>query len=156
MIPLIAALAEARRASGLHQQHIATGLGLGAKAGISMVSAWERGHAVPKVGHACGYATLTSRRIVVVRDSEVVGDLADLMPQLRDLVEEAGLSVTDVAAGLFVDRSTIASILRLAGPRTQLTSAMSVLGAVRCTLDLVSAEPAVNRDLDRLISDGAA
>jgi hypothetical protein len=101
-----------------------------------MVSSWERGHAVPKVGHACGYATLVSRRIVVVRGSEVVGDLADLMPKLRDLVEEAGLSVSAVASGLFVDRSTIASILRLAGPRTQLTSAMSVLGAVRCTLDL--------------------
>lgn len=147
MIPLVSALAEARRASGLHQQHIATGLGLGAKAGISMVSAWERGHAVPKVGHACGYAALVSRRVVVVRDGEIVGDLADLMPKLRDLVEEAGLTLGDVAAGLFVHRTSIGSTIRLAGPRTQLTSAMSVLGAVRCTLDLAPA-PAVQAVAD--------
>lgn len=139
MIPLITALADARRVSGLHQQHIAAGLGLGAKSGVSMVSSWERGRCVPKVGHACGYAALVSRRIVVVRDREAIGDLADLMPKLRDLVEEAGLSVSAVAAGLFVNPASIASIIRLAGPRTQLTSAMSVLGAVRCTLDLVTA-----------------
>lgn len=140
MIPLITALADVRRASGLHQQHIATGLGLGAKAGITMVSDWERGRAVPKVGHACGYAALVNRRIVAVRDGEIVGGLADLMPRLRDLLDDAGLTIGAAAEGLFVHRTSLGCLIRSAGPGTQLTSAMSVLGAVRCTLDLAPVE----------------
>lgn len=140
MIPLIAALADARRAAGLHQQHIAAGLGLGAKAGITMVSDWERGRAVPKVGHACGYAELVGRRIVVVRDEQFVGDLLDVLPKLRDLLADAGLSIGDVAAGLFVHRTSLGSVIRSAGPRSRLTSVIGVLGAVRCTLDLAPVE----------------
>jgi transcriptional regulator with XRE-family HTH domain len=147
VIPLISALAEARREAGLHQQHIATGLGLGAAAGVTMVSAWERGRSAPKVGHACGYASLVSRRIVAVRDGQVVGNLADLMPHLRELLAEAGLTIQDVATGLFVARTSISSIIRKAGPQTQLTSVMSVLGAARCTLDLApAAEPAAGHE----------
>lgn len=145
MIPLITALADARRTAGLNQQHIAAGLGLGAKAGITMVSDWERGRAVPKVGHACGYATLVSRRIVAVRDSEIVGNLDDLMPQLRHLLDEAGLSIGAAAEGLFVHRTSLGCLIRSAGPGTQLTSAMSVLGAVRCTLDLAPTAEVVAR-----------
>lgn len=147
MIPLITALAEARHAAGLHQKHIADGLGLGSKAGISMVSAWEHGHAVPKVGHACGYAGLVGRRIVVVRERQIVGDLLDVLPQLKDLLAEAGLTISDAAAGLFVHQTSLRSIIRSAGPGSQLVSVMTVLGAGRCTLDLAHATEPVARAL---------
>ncbi|MEU6709935.1 hypothetical protein ABZ897_00535 [Nonomuraea sp. NPDC046802] len=153
MIPLISALADARRASGLCQQHIADGLGLGAKAGVSMVSAWEHGRNVPKVGHACGYAALVGRRVVVVRDGQIVGDLLDVLPRLKEVLAEAGLTVADVAAGLFVNPISLRATIRKASPETWLTSAISILGAARYTLDLT---PAVECDADRLISGGVA
>lgn len=139
MIPLITALAEARRTADLRQQQIAEGLGLGAKAGHKMVSDWEHGVSIPRVGHACGYAALVNRRIVVVRDEQLVGDLLDVLPKLRDLLAEAGLSIGDVAAGLFVHRTSLGSVIRSAGPGTRLTSVMTVLGAIRCTLGLAPA-----------------
>lgn len=152
MIPLISALAEARRAAGIHQQHIASGLGLGAKAGVSMVSAWEHGHNVPKVGHTCGYAALVGRRVVVVRDGQIVGDLLDVLPRLKEVLVEAGLTVADVAAGLFVTPISLRATVRKAGPGTWLTSAISVLGAARYTLDLAPAA----HELDWPVSEVSA
>lgn len=142
MIPLITALTEARHAAGLHQQHIADNLGLGAKSGVTMVSAWENGHSVPRVGHACGYARLAGRRIVVVRDGLFVGDLLDVLPRLKELIHESGLTIQDLADGLFQHPVTLGSTIRRAGPDTRLTTAQSLLGAIRCTLNLAHAEEA--------------
>lgn len=140
MIPLITGLVHARRTARIRQADIAAGLGLSPKAGHTMVCNWEHGRAIPNVGHACGYATLVGHQIIAVRDGEIVGELADLMPKLADLLVDAGLSMRAVAAGLFVNPASIASIIRLAGPRTRLTSALMVLGAVGCRLELVPAE----------------
>jgi transcriptional regulator with XRE-family HTH domain len=136
VIPLITALTNARRAAGLHQQHIADGLELAAQAGHKMVSDWEHGRSVPRVGHACGYAQLVGRRIVVVRDEQLVGDLLDALPRLMPLINESGLTVRDLADGLFQHPVSLRSTIRRAGPGTRLTTAQNLLGAIRCTLDL--------------------
>ncbi|GGS88362.1 helix-turn-helix domain-containing protein [Nonomuraea spiralis] len=140
MIPLIAALADARRAVGLRQQDVAAAIGLAVKSGPSMVCNWERGRSAPRVGHTCAYAELLGRRVVAVRDGQLVGELDELMPRLRALLDDAGLSVRQVADGLFVTPASITSIIRLAGPGTHLPTAISVLGAIRCTLDLSEAD----------------
>jgi transcriptional regulator with XRE-family HTH domain len=136
VIPLITALTNARKAAGLRQQDVAAAIGLAASSGPSMVCQWERGRSAPRVGHTCAYAALLGRRVVAVRDGQLVGELGALMPRLRDLLDDAGLSVRQVADGLFVTPASITSIIRLAGPGTHLPTAISVLGAIRCTLEL--------------------
>lgn len=136
MMPLISRLRELRQAAGIEQQHIAATLGLAAKAGPSMVGAWEAGREIPRVGHFCGFAHTVGCRAVVRRGGETIGDLIDVWPTIQHLREAAGLSRMDVAECLYVHKSTVQAAERAAGPQTRLTTALRHLGALSCVVDL--------------------
>lgn len=136
MMPIVARLAELRKAAGIRQLQIAAGLRLGAVAGPTVVSSWESGVMIPNVGHICGYAELVGHRVVVQRDGETVGDLLAVFPGLAGLREAAGLTQRDVAECLYVDQSSVSSAERHAGPRTRLTTAVQQLGASGHVIEL--------------------
>lgn len=104
------------------------------------ISAWDRGYRTPSAAHAITYAHTLQHRLIVTRGGQTIGDLADLLPRLHELREQAGLSQRTMSYLAYMGKTTVHDVESQArAGKGRLSSLAWYLGVLAYQLELASA-----------------
>lgn len=105
------------------------------------ISHWDRGFRTPSTAHAITYAHALDHRLVITRNGHVIGDLADWLPRLHELREQAGLSQRGMAHLACTGKTAVHDVeAQGRAGKARLSSVAWYLTTLGCQIELMHAD----------------